>query len=133
MCVWVSLCVYNYAIVSICACVFLHVRIRLCVCAFMCTCKYVCVCTLFYFLFLNSDQYIWSLKHCWKGSFKTFILLGLYLALISFFGLNTVCSILKCGIMPTKTKLLMMMMIIIIIIIIIMMMMIIIVINNNYY
>ena len=36
--------------------------------------------------------------------FKIFILLGLLLALISFFGLKTICSILKCCIMTTKKE-----------------------------
>ena len=55
-------------------------------------------------------------------SFKTFNLLGLELASVSFFGLKTICSILKCCIMPAKKKFLIIILLIIIIIIIIIIM-----------
>ena len=42
-----SMCVYDYVIVSIYAHVCLHVRKRLCVCVFMCTCKCVRLCAFF--------------------------------------------------------------------------------------
>ena len=97
ICIWVRLFVYNCVYKSVC--VSLRVRIhyvRLCVHVNMC-----CAPVIVFFC-----QWLCSLKLRWKVSFKTFILLGLQLILISFFGLKTICTILTCCIMPTENKLL---------------------------
>ena len=60
---YVCMCVYTY----VCLCV--HANM----CAFVC----VCVSVFCFILFCFFPQQLWSLKHCWKVYFKTFILLVL--------------------------------------------------------
>ena len=58
----------------------------MCACGYVCICRHVCI-----------DIYA-----CMHFFTQTFILLGLHLALASFFDLKTVSSILRCCLMPTK-------------------------------
>ena len=108
MCKWILLrvymCVYVHGCcvhVRICVCEFMGACGYVCVCARMCICIYIFACMLFFHpvvieLKSNSKR---------KVSFKAFIFLGSQLALISFLGLKSISSILRCCIMPTKTKL----------------------------
>ena len=100
-CIYVCICAWVLR-----ACTYIRMWVygcmRICVrlCAYVYLHLYICMYAFFHPVVIELKS---NSKR--KVSFKAFIFLGSQLALISFLGLKSISSILRCCIMPTKTKL----------------------------